>query len=297
LSNAPLISVIMPIFNAQQDLREAIESVLQQSFVDFELLVIDDGSTDQSVQIIHSFDDPRIRLISQAQNLGLVAALNRGISEARGQFIARMDGDDLCLPERLALQLSAMQNLQLDICGSHWAQIDAQGKQFGVLYAPKQMDEVVATLATTVPYAHGSVMIRKSFLDQHHLRYQAGFSEDYQLWIRFLELGAKFGMVDAVLYLHRTHERSITSTRSTEQSVSAQQLRRDFVKNNINLCQQAFSNLQDRFADLSKSMQVHTGYLAYRLWMVTGNARPFFSLLFKSSLSTQVRICGRIARA
>ncbi len=297
MTNAPLISVIMPIFNAQQDLREAIESVLQQSFVDFELLIIDDGSTDQSVQIIRSFDDPRIRLISQAQNLGLVAALNRGISEACGQFIARMDGDDLCLPERLTLQLSAMQNLQLDICGSHWAQIDAQGNQFGVLYAPKQIDEVIATLATTVPYAHGSVMIRKSFLAQHHLLYQAGFSEDYQLWIRCLELGAKFGTVDAVLYMHRSHELSITSTRSTEQSVSAQQLRRDFVKNNIKLCQQALSNLQDRFASLSKSMQVHTAYLAYRLWMVTGNAGPFFSLLLKSSLSTQVRICGRIARA
>ncbi len=287
----------MPIFNAQQDLREAIESVLQQSFVNFELLIIDDGSTDHSVQIIRSFDDSRIRLISQGQNLGLVAALNRGISEAHGQFIARMDGDDLCLPERLTLQLSAMKNFQLDICGSHWAQIDAQGKQFGVLYAPKQMDEVIATLATTVPYAHGSVMIRKSFLDQYHLRYQAGFSEDYQLWIRCLELDAKFGMVDAVLYLHRTHERSITNTRSTEQSVSAQQLRRDFVKNNINLCQQTLSNLQDRFADLSKSMQVHTVYLAYRLWIVTGNARPFFTLLFKSSLSTQVRIFGRITRA
>jgi len=297
LTNAPLISVIMPIFNAQQDLREAIESVLQQSFVDFELLIIDDGSTDQSVQIIRSFGDPRIRLISQAQNLGLVAALNTGISEARGQFIARMDGDDICLPERFALQLTAIQNQQLDICGSHWARIDSQGKQFGVLYAPKQMDEVLATLATTVPYAHGSVMMRKSFLDQHHLLYRAGFSEDYQLWIRCLELGAKFGMVDVVLYLHRTHERSITNTRSTEQSLSAQQLRRDFVKNNINACQQALSNLQDQFASLSKSMQVHTVYLAYRLWIVTGNARPFFTLLLKSSLSIQVRIFGRIARA
>ena len=159
------------------------------------------------------------------------------------------------------------------------------------------MDEVIATLATTVPYAHGSVMMRKSFLDQHHLRYQAGFSEDYQLWIRCLELGAKFGIVDAVLYLHRSHDRSITTTKSTEQSQSAKQLRRSFVKNNINACQNALSTLADRFSHLPKSMQIHTAYLAYRLWLSTGQAKPFFSLLLKSSLSTQVRIFGRIMRA
>ena len=128
----------MPIFNAQQDLREAIESVLRQSCIDFELIIIDDGSTDQSAQIVHSFEDLRIRLISQSQNQGLVIALNTGMSEARGQFIARMDGDDVCLPERFALQLSAMQNLNLDICGSHWAQINSQGRQFGVLFAPNR---------------------------------------------------------------------------------------------------------------------------------------------------------------
>lgn len=287
----------MPIYNAQQDLRQAIESILSQSFSDFELLIIDDGSTDQSVQIVRSFTDPRIYLISQPRNLGLVAALNKGLEEARGQFIARMDGDDISLPQRFALQLAAMHEQQLDICGSHWAQIDANGNQFSTLYAPKLADEVVATLGTTVPYAHGGIMLRKRFLDLHALRYKPEYSEDYELWIRCFELGAKFGSVDAVLYLHRTHPQSITSMRSKEQAYSAKQLRRAFVKNNLDACQLALKTLQGRFQALPNALQVHTLYLAYRVFSCTGNAKIFFNLLFKTPLINQVRTFGRIARA
>jgi len=297
LNNAPLISVLMPIFNAQKDLCAAIESVLHQSFGNFEFLIVDDGSTDQSVEIVRSYDDPRIRLLVQPNNLGLVAALNRGISEARGEYIARMDGDDISLPERLALQCEAMLNQQLDICGADWAQMDAQGNQFGVLYAPQQLDEVIATLTTTVPYAHGSVMMRKSFLDRHQLLYRSGFSEDYQLWIRFLEQGARFGAVSAVLYLHRSHQQSITSTKFKEQSDSASQLRREFVTNNLNTCQTALQTLNDRFSALSKALQVHVLYLAYRIWMVTGDAKPFYTLFFKSALTIKAHVLGRIMRA
>jgi glycosyltransferase involved in cell wall biosynthesis len=297
LSDLPTISVVMPVYNAQQDLRQAIESILSQSFSDFELLIIDDGSTDQSAQIVRSFDDPRIRLISQPYNLGLVAALNAGLAEARGQFIARMDGDDISLPQRFALQLAAMKEQHLDICGSHWAQIDANGNLFATLYAPKLMDEVIATLATTVPFAHGSIMLRKRFLDQHALQYKPQYSEDYGLWIRCFELGATFGLVDAVLYLHRTHPQSITSTKSAEQASSAKLLRRAFVKNNLNACQLALKTLQERFQELPNALQVHTLYLAYRVFSCTGNAKPFFKLFFKTAPINQVRTLGRIVRA
>lgn len=297
LIDSPTISVVMPIYNAQQDLHQAIESILNQSFTDFELLIIDDGSTDQSVQIVRSFSDPRIRLMSQSANLGLVAALNTGIANARGQFIARMDGDDLSLPERFTLQLAAMQDQQLDICGSHWVQIDVMGNPLTTLYAPKLDDEVIATLATTVPYAHGSIMLRKSFIHQYALQYQPGYSEDYALWIRCFELGAKFGLVDAVLYLHRTHPQSITSMKSAEQASSAKQLRRAFVKNNLDACEHALKTLQERFQTLPRALQVHALYLSYRVFSCTGNTKPFFNLLLKTPLINQLRALGRIARA
>jgi hypothetical protein len=208
-----------------------------------------------------------------------------------------MDGDDISLPDRFALQIQIMQDQKLDICGSHWAQIDASGDQFATLYAPKLRDEVIATLATTVPYAHGSIIFRKSFFDRYALQYKAEYSEDYGLWIRFFELGAQFGLVDTVLYLHRTHPQSITSTKSREQASSARNLRRKFVKNNISACRDALATLQDRFQALPNAIQVHTLYLAYRIISCSGNAKPFINLFLKASLMNQVRAIGRIVRA
>lgn len=297
LVESPIISVVMPIYNAQQDLRAAIESILGQSFSDFELLIIDDGSTDESVQIIQSFEDSRIRLISQPKNLGLVAALNRGLVEVRGQFIARMDGDDICLPDRFALQLPIMQDQKLDICGSDWAQIDAEGRQFRVLKAPTSHEQVVATLANTVPYAHGSVMMRKSFIDEHDLQYRVGYGEDYDLWIRFFENGAKFGVVEKTLYLHREHSGSITTTKFKEQALASRVLRRKFVEKNLGQCNEALKVLNLNFSRLSKSVQVHCLYLAYRCFCHTGRPSALLKLVFMSSPDVLWRFLGRTIRA
>lgn len=287
----------MPVYNAQQDLRGAIESVLDQSFADFELLIIDDGSTDESVQIIRSFEDSRIRLISQPRNLGLVAALNKGLEEARGQFIARMDGDDICLPDRFILQLQIMQDQKLDICGSHWAQIDAQGQQFAILKAPTSHEQVIATLATTVPYAHGSVMMRKIFIDEHDLQYRVGYGEDYDLWIRFFEYGARFGAVEKMLYLHREHSSSITKTKFKEQALASKVLRRKFVEKNLEPCNEALKELQLNFACLPISVQVHCLYLAYRYFYYTGRLGTLLMLVCMSSPTVLWRFVGRIIRA
>lgn len=293
----PLVSVLMPIYNAEKDLSCAIESVLNQTFNDFELLIIDDGSTDGSLDVVRSFDDARIRLIRQPQNLGLVNSLNRGVSESVGKFIARMDGDDICLPERFSMQISLMQELQLDLCGTHWAQIKENGQRFRTLYGPNKGDEIVATLANTVPYAHGSFMIRKSFIERHNLKYRSGFSEDYELWIRCFEFGAKFGVVNAVLYLHRRHEGSITSTKFKEQAISAKNLRRSFVSKNLNECQLALNSLRRRFKTLSNVMQLNTLFLAYRVYALNGNLQIFLALFLKASFVNKLHILVRLFRA
>lgn len=287
----------MPVYNAQQDLREAIESVLSQSFPDFELLIIDDGSTDESVQIIRSFGDSRIRLISQSRNLGLVAALNKGLAEARGQFIARMDGDDISLSDRFSMQLMIMQDQKLDICGSDWARIDRQGQQFAILKAPTSHGQVVATLATTVPYAHGSVMMRKSFIEEHDLKYLGGYGEDYDLWIRFFECGAKFGVVEKILYLHRDHSGSITATKFKEQALASKVLRRRFVEKNLELCNEALKELQLNYVDLSKSVQVNCLYLAYRYFCCTYRSSTLLKLVFLSSPGVLWKFVGRTIKA
>lgn len=294
---SPLISVVMPVFNAQQDLREAINSILAQTFKDFELIVIDDGSSDDSVEIILAIDDPRIRLLRQPQNKGLVTSLNLGLLEAKGQFIARMDADDLSNPERFSLQIQLMQDGNLDICGSHWAQIDAQGRQFAILEAPSSYAEVVATLATTVPYAHGSVMMRRSFLDAHRLHYRKGYGEDYDLWIRFFECGAKFGAVGEILYLHRQHSESITAIKFKEQAAASRMLRRKFVESNLASCNQSLGELEQGFPNKSKTVQVHCLYLAYRYFVSTGRSSALLKLLCMSSPSVVGRFVGRLIRA
>jgi glycosyltransferase involved in cell wall biosynthesis len=118
----PKISVILPVYNAQSYLRESIDSILNQSFQDFELIMINDGSTDSSLSIMESYTDQRIRIINQT-NAGLPVSLNRAIAQAQGQYLARQDADDICLPERLAKQFAYLDtHPQCALLGT-WAQI------------------------------------------------------------------------------------------------------------------------------------------------------------------------------
>ena len=116
--SGPLVTVLMPVFNAEKYLRLAIDSVLNQSYSYFEFLIIDDGSTDQSAQIIRSYSDPRIRFLQNECNLGLVTTLNRGIESSQGQYLARMDADDISYPQRLEKQVALLNINRADICGS-----------------------------------------------------------------------------------------------------------------------------------------------------------------------------------
>ena len=117
--SSPTVSVLMPVFNGSKYLKEAVESILRQNYGDFELLIINDGSTDDSVQIVSSYDDPRIRLVHNDTNTGLVATLNKGLEISRGRFVARLDCDDVCLPRRLEKQVELMVNQpRVAICGT-----------------------------------------------------------------------------------------------------------------------------------------------------------------------------------
>lgn len=287
----------MPVFNAEKYLGEAIDSILQQSFKNFELIIIDDGSTDDSLKIINEILDSRIRLIRNYENRGLVYSLNLGILESRGQFIARMDADDVSVPERFRLQIGLMHDEKLDICGSNWAQVDSTGHLFATFKAPSSYEQIVATLATTVPYAHGSIMLRKSFLSNHQLGYRDCYGEDYDLWIRFFGCGAKFGSVDETLYFHRFHKSSITSKKSVEQAKASKLLRRAFVRSNLDSCFDSLITLENVFPCLSKSIQVHSLYLAFRVFFITGKFKPFFKLFIKSSPGVFGRFLWRTFKA
>jgi glycosyltransferase involved in cell wall biosynthesis len=204
-SNLPLITVLMPVYNGAKYLNEAIDSILNQTFSDFEFLIIDDGSTDQSIDQIMLYDDPRIQLIKNKKNLGQSETLNKGLSLARGEYIARMDQDDISIPERLKKQLDFMENnSDVDVCGS-WVQL--MGKYNGIIELETQSEEIKISLLTNQNLAHPAVMIRKDTLVKYDLNYNPTFTigNDYDLWVRMFEY-CSFANIPEALIKYRMHD-------------------------------------------------------------------------------------------
>jgi glycosyltransferase involved in cell wall biosynthesis len=183
----PKVTVLMPVYNGAPCLAEAIQSILRQTFTGFEFLIINDGSTDGSVAVIQGFHDPRIRLVHNETNLGLVASLNKGLGLAQGEYIARMDADDISRPERLALQVNFMDtNPAVGVCGS-WVQYFPKAEN-SVWKLPRRTEEIRCLQFTTVGVAHPSIMLRRQLFANYGLLYDPRYRhiEDYELWGRAL---------------------------------------------------------------------------------------------------------------
>jgi Glycosyl transferase family 2 len=218
----PQVSVIVPVRNGARWLREAIESVTAQTFQDFELLIVDDGSTDATPRILSELAvrDDRVVIIHQGA-LGLATALNRGVAEARGSLIARLDADDKALPERLDRQVRHL-NMHHDIglLGS-WAQlIDDSSKSIGQLKPETDPDRLAGILTRTNPLVHSSVMLRTEIarrLGGYRSFFQA--AEDYDLWLRFSEV-AKVANLAETLVQYRRHGRNVTRREAIRQAFS-----------------------------------------------------------------------------
>lgn len=224
MGSAPLITVLMPAYNAERYIAEAIASVLAQTFTDFELLIIDDGSTDGTAAVIASFSDPRIRLIRNPQNLRLIATLNNGIALAAGRYIARADADDVNLPTRLEQQFRFMESHpDTGICGSWMVRFTDTDE---ILWRVPSADSDIRCemLFQSVLY-HPTVMLRRSVLQQHELRYpDVPHAEDFALWLKMLEhTGA--ANLPLALVRYRMHAGQIVTVHAQEKGNSARSLR------------------------------------------------------------------------
>lgn len=184
----PLVTVLMPVYNGEQHLAEAIDSVLTQDAPDFELLVVDDGSTDGTPEILRSCTDPRLRVV-RVGHLGLIGALNRGLEQARGRFISRMDADDIMSGGRLRRQMEAFaRHPRMVACGT---QYELFGAREG-LVRPQQSPRSCYThlvFGSCVP--HATVMIRADVIREHRVRYREGYlqAEDFKLFSELAEFG------------------------------------------------------------------------------------------------------------
>ncbi len=187
MTNAPTISVIMPAYNAASYVGEAIASILAQTFADFELIIVDDGSTDTTDEVIRSFRDLRIRHLTQT-NQGISAALNNGIAQARGELIARMDADDVSLPERFAKQVAFLRNNKsIGLVGT-WATIMSEtGAPVGALEHPTDDERIRYALLFDTPFVHPSMMMRRElFAIVGGYDGAPSIFEDFNLWSRMV---------------------------------------------------------------------------------------------------------------
>lgn len=214
--NTPAISVLLPAYNCAAFLAKAIESVLKQEYTDFELLIINDGSTDNTESLIRSFTDPRIVYASNEKNSGLIFTLNKGIDLAKGRFIARMDADDICLPGRFAQQVNLLEtDNSLAMVASPVIFINEAGSETGTWKLDRQTI-FAAAIKKTMPYenciAHPSVMIRADIVKRLHYSPGQKNIEDYDLWLRMLSRGYLIGKTQEPGLLYRVHGNSITGT-------------------------------------------------------------------------------------
>lgn len=221
--SVPTISVVLPVHNGEAYLREALESILAQTFRDFELIGIDDGSTDGTLAILEEYAkrDDRVRIVSREQR-GLVATLNEGIDLARGAWIARMDADDIAMPNRFAIQLAQLKRSQADFCGGA---VRCFGDWVAVWHYPVNHEACEVHMLFDVPFAHPAVMGRRDAF--RSLRYSEDFlhCEDYDLWQRAWAAGYRFTNAPEVVLRYRVHGRQVSSRHQGWQRQSANRVR------------------------------------------------------------------------
>lgn len=211
------LSVIMPVFNAEKYLREAIDSIVNQSFSDWELIVINDGSVDSGEKIIESYTDTRIRYYKNEQNIGLIATLNKGIDLCRGEYIARMDADDVSEKDRFKTQIDYLEhNKGYAFCGSDAKIIDENNVETGKILNLRANDYLQINLLFSVPFIHPSVMVRSEILKNNFFDADYKHAEDYDLWCRIADKH-KVANVGSYLLKYRWHNSNVSVVNSEEQ--------------------------------------------------------------------------------
>jgi glycosyltransferase involved in cell wall biosynthesis len=199
----PLITIGIPFYNAEKYLLNSIKSIFAQTFQEWELILVDDGSTDGSLKIAKSISDPRVRVISDGKNKKLPARLNQIIDLARGQYIARMDADDMCSPERLEKQLSLLKdNPAIDVVGTGFVCLDIDDIPIGKRPTYVMHEEICSTPHRVFGILHPSILARKSWYERNRYDESALLVEDFKLWLESYEK-SRFQNVPDLLFYYR----------------------------------------------------------------------------------------------
>jgi len=253
----PEVSVVMGVYNGGKDLYESVNSILSQQGVDFEFIIVNDGSTDGSAEKLDAFaaEDARVKIIHQ-ENAGLTRALIRGCSESRGEFIARQDADDVSLPGRLAAQLDVLKHNPDIVLVSSWS--ECEGPNGEDLFTHKPADDVGESTRKLLngnegPSAHGSAMFRKcAYAQAGGYREEFYCAQDNDLWLRIGHLG-RYCVIQEVLYRYKVCPRSISGSK---RGLAGQYDRLAHACHRVRLAGQDESQLLKEAANLRDSKQL-----------------------------------------
>ncbi|MDA3855180.1 MAG: glycosyltransferase [Candidatus Woesearchaeota archaeon] len=218
-NNSPIISVVMPVYNSGKFLEKAIKSILNQTYKNFEFIIIDDSSKDKSQSIIQKYkkQDKRIKFYKTKRNSGCTHALNIGLTYAKGKYIARMDADDISIKTRFEKQLNFIQKNDLDVCGTNIDMINFQGINMG---KRDYISNIKRSIKYESPFAHPTVMFKRDLIIKYgpyDERYRV--SQDYDLWLRFFANHAKFGVLNEYLLKYRIHPESTTKYKKLKTTI------------------------------------------------------------------------------
>lgn len=209
MSDTKLVTVLMPVYNAERYLAEAIESILHQTYHDFEFMIINDGSTDQSEKIILNYQqqDDRINYVKNSKNLKLIATLNKGVRLAKGKYIVRMDADDISTVDRIEKQVAYMESHHsVGVCGSYFRVFGEEIKNPYIVKRPLGDKVIKASMLFTNPVGHPNVIIRKSIMVDNNLWYDTRFYriEDWGLWTTLINKCDFANLPEVLLYYRKT---------------------------------------------------------------------------------------------
>jgi glycosyltransferase involved in cell wall biosynthesis len=231
-----LITVIMPVFNSERYIKDSIGSILNQTHINLKLLIIDDNSTDDTINIIRNFDDSRIKLYIN-NNYGLVESLKFGVNKVESEFMARMDSDDISHPRRLEKQLQILLETDSDICGCSFQTIDSSSIIMQQYKVPINKKDIYLSLVNNVPFCHGSLLAKTEIFKKYtYGNYSKNKThEDYHLWKKMIKNGINFTNTNEKLYYLRIHGKSRSSKNNKFKRISQITLNRFFLEEKDNI--------------------------------------------------------------
>lgn len=284
----PPITVLMPVYNSEKYLKESIESILNQTFKDFEFLVINDGSTDNTEKIILNYTDPRIRYLKNEKNIRLISTLNKGFELAQGKYIVRMDADDISLPDRIAIQYQFMEtHPDVAVCGSWFETIGDTNKIVKYVGGHQQ---IMLKMLYQCHLCHPSLIIRKSALDDFPKKFDPSYlhAEDYEFFTRMGET-KYIDNIQAVLLKYRHHPNSVSINNKIIQDENSIRVKKHlFHKLGLNVSEgdlEVFRKISEHSYDKTKYFLDQSNWILQSMEEANNKSHFFETDFFQKSMS------------